>query len=65
MKYDSSIVGEKVINAAGKEGTIISVSRDGAVTASWARLSNRYLLDKMNSLRIRIRSASLKLSARP
>lgn len=31
MKYDSSIVGEKVINAAGKEGTIISVSRDGAV----------------------------------
>lgn len=33
MKYDSSIVGEKVINAAGKEGTIISVSRDGAVTA--------------------------------
>ena len=29
MKYDSSIVGEKVINAAGKEGTIISVSRDG------------------------------------
>lgn len=31
MKYDSSIVGEKVINAAGKEGTIISVSRDDAV----------------------------------
>ena len=31
MKYDSSIVGEKVINAAGKEGTIICVSRDGAV----------------------------------
>lgn len=31
MKYDSSIVGEKVINAAGKEGTIVSVSRDGAV----------------------------------
>ena len=27
MKYDSSIVGEKVINAAGKDGTIVSVSR--------------------------------------
>ena len=31
MKYDSSIVGEKVVNAAGKDGTIVSVSRDGAV----------------------------------
>ena len=31
MKYDSSIVGERVINAAGKEGTIVSVSRNGAV----------------------------------
>ena len=26
MKYDSSIVGEKVINAAGKEGTIHKIS---------------------------------------
>ena len=31
MKYDSIIVGERVINAAGKEGTIVSVSRNGAV----------------------------------
>ena len=35
MKYDSSIVDEKVINAAGKEGTIISVSRDGAVKVNF------------------------------
>ena len=36
MKYDSSIVGERVINAAGKEGTIISVSRDGSVKVKFA-----------------------------
>ena len=33
MKYDSSIVGEKVINAAGKEGTIISVSSTASPSA--------------------------------
>ena len=31
----------------------------------WARWSSMYLLDKMNSSQIRIRCASLKLSAGP
>lgn len=31
MKYDASIVGEAVITPSDKEGTIISVSKDGTV----------------------------------
>lgn len=31
MKYDANIVGEVVITPSGKEGTIIGVSKDGAV----------------------------------
>ncbi len=31
MKYDSSIVGEKVIDESGREGTIINVGKDGAI----------------------------------
>ena len=32
MKYDSSIVGEKVLNASGKEGKITRVSKEGAIS---------------------------------
>ena len=32
MKYDSSIVGEKVLNASGKEGKITKVSKEGAIS---------------------------------
>jgi len=31
MKYDSSIVGEPIITPSGKEGTVISASKDGAI----------------------------------
>ena len=46
MKYDSSIVGEKVINAAGKKGTIMSVSRDGELNAKSSELAR---LSKCNT----------------
>ena len=36
MKYDSSIVGEKVLNASGKEGKITKVSKEGAVSVRFA-----------------------------
>ena len=39
--------------------------KDLVQMAGWARSSNKYSLGKKSSLLIRIRSASLKLSARP
>jgi hypothetical protein len=32
MRYDSNILGEKVLNASGKEGKITKVSKEGAIS---------------------------------
>ena len=47
MKYDSSIVGKKVIDAFGKEGTIISVGKDGAIKVRFGgdTLGGEYMFD--------------------
>lgn len=62
MKYDSSIVGEGVITPSGKEGTIISVSKDGAVKVRFNgdAFGGEYMFDPFLSGHIKFINAELQ-----
>ena len=62
MKYDSSIVGEKVINAASKDGTIVSVSRDGAVKVKFVGdvFDGEFMFDPFLSAHIKFANQELQ-----
>ena len=62
MKYDSSIVGEKVINASGKEGKIVSVSKDGTFKVKFDGdvFGGEYMFDPFISGHIKFINAELQ-----
>lgn len=62
MKYDSSIVGERVINSSGKEGKIVSVSRDGAVKVKFDGdvFGGEYMFDPFVSGHIKFANPELQ-----
>ena len=62
MKYDSSIVGEIVINASGREGKVVGVSRDGAVKVKFAgdAFGGEYMFDPFLSGHIKFKNPELQ-----
>lgn len=62
MKYDSSIVGEAVITPSGKDGTIISVSKDGAVKVRFKEdaFGGEYMFDPFLSGHIKFVNVALQ-----
>lgn len=62
MKYDSSIVGEKVLNASGKEGKITKVSKEGAVSVRFVgdAFGGEFMFDPFLSGHVRFVNAELQ-----
>ena len=62
MKYDSSMVGEKVINASGKEGIITKVSKNGAISVRFTgdAFGGEFMFDPFLSGHIKFASTELQ-----
>lgn len=62
MKYDSSIVGEPIITPSGKEGTVISASKDGAIKVMFTGdcFDGEYMFDPFLSGHIKFVNSELQ-----